>query len=99
MRRFAIAAALAAAAISAPVAGADIKIALIHGKTGALEAYAKQTETGLRLGLEYTTGGTMAINGNKIVLLTKDDQLTPYLPKWRFAEAYGDCKVDLAIRT
>src|SRR5260221_4913131 len=99
MRRFAIAVGFVAAAISAPVLGADIKIALIHGKTGALEAYAKQTETGLRLGLEYATGGTMAINGNKIVLLTKDDQLKPDLAKSLLAEAYGDDKVDLAIGT
>src|SRR5260221_1108208 len=99
MRRFAIAVGFVAAAISAPVLGADIKIALIHGKTGALEAYAKQTEPGLRLGLEYATGGTMAINGNKIVLLTKDDQLKPDLAKPLLAEAYGDDKVDLAIGT
>jgi branched-chain amino acid transport system substrate-binding protein len=33
----------------------DLKIALIYGKTGALEAYAKQTEAGLRMGLEYAT--------------------------------------------
>ncbi len=37
----------------------DLKVALIHGRTGALEAYAKQTETGLRLGFEYATKGTM----------------------------------------
>ncbi|MBI3513961.1 MAG: substrate-binding domain-containing protein [Proteobacteria bacterium] len=99
MRRFAIAAGLAAAAISTPVLGADIKIALIYGKTGALEAYAKQTETGLRLGLEYATGGAMTINGNKIVLLTKDDQAKPDVAKSLLAEAYGDDKVDLAIGT
>src|SRR5260221_4611463 len=99
MRSFAIAVGLAAAAISAPVMAADIKIALIYGKTGALEAYAKQTETGLRLGLEYATGGTMAIDGRKIVLLTKDDQLKPDLAKSLLAEAYSDDKVDLAIGT
>ena len=32
-------------------------IALIYGRTGALEAYAKQTEAGLRLGFEYATKG------------------------------------------
>ena len=41
---------LAGAAIGVLVAttavAADIKIALIAGKTGPLEAYAKQTETG-----------------------------------------------------
>ena len=37
----------------------DIKIAHIYGKTGPLEAYAKQTQTGLMMGLEYATNGTM----------------------------------------
>ena len=33
---------------------------LIAGKTGPLEAYAKQTETGFMMGLEYLTKGTMS---------------------------------------
>ena len=75
----------------------DIKIAHIYGKTGALEAYAKQSHTGLMLGLEYATGGTMAINGRKIVVLEKDTQLKPDQGKALLASAYGDDKVDLAI--
>ena len=59
----------------------DLKIALIYGKTGALEAYAKQTETGLRMGLEYATKGTMMLDGRKIVVITKDDQGKPDLSK------------------
>src|SRR5271156_3571610 len=94
-----LAAAVALLAASATADAADIKIALIYGKTGPLEAYAKQTETGLRLGLEFATGGTMAIDGSKIVLLTKDDQLKPDLAKSLLAEAYGDDQVDLAIGT
>ena len=39
---------------------------LIAGKTGPLEAYAKQTETGFMMGLEYLTGGTMTVGGRKI---------------------------------
>ncbi|MDX1376630.1 MAG: substrate-binding domain-containing protein [Burkholderiales bacterium] len=75
----------------------DIKIAHIYGKTGALEAYAKQSHTGLMLGLEYATGGTMAVNGRKIVVLEKDTQLKPDQGKALLASAYGDDKVDLAI--
>ena len=37
----------------------DIKIAHVYDKTGALEAYAKQTQIGLMMGLEYATGGKM----------------------------------------
>jgi branched-chain amino acid transport system substrate-binding protein len=77
----------------------DLKIALIYGKTGPLEAYAKQTETGLRMGLEYATKGTMTLDGRKIVVLTKDDQGKPDLSKAALAEAYQDDKVDLAIGT
>ena len=89
-----------AAALTAQAAfAADLKIALIHGKTGALEAYAKQTETGLRMGLEYATKGTMEIGGRKIVLVTKDDQGKPDLAKSLLAEAYQDDGADLAIGT
>ena len=75
----------------------DIKIAHIYGKTGALEAYAKQSHTGLMLGLEYATGGTMQVLGRKIVVLEKDTQLKPDQGKALLATAYGDDKVDLAI--
>jgi branched-chain amino acid transport system substrate-binding protein len=75
----------------------DIKIALIYSKTGPLEAYAKQTETGLMLGLEYLTGGSMVLDGHKIVVLPKDDQGKPDLAKSLLEQAYADDKVDLAI--
>jgi len=84
---------------SSAAQAADLKIALIHGKTGALEAYAKQTEIGLRLGLEYATKGKMEIDGRKIVIITKDDQGKPDLAKSLLAEAYQDDGVDLAIGT
>ncbi len=77
----------------------DLKIALIYGKTGPLEAYAKQTETGLRMGLEYATKGTMTLDGRKIVVITKDDQSKPDLSKAALAEAYQDDKADIAIGT
>ena len=75
----------------------DIKIAHIYGKTGAFEAYAKQTQAGLMLGLEYATGGTMSVLGRKLVVIEKDDQLKPDIGKAHLAAAYGDDKVDLAI--
>ncbi|MGO4711133.1 substrate-binding domain-containing protein [Bradyrhizobium sp. 2TAF24] len=77
----------------------DLKIALIYGKTGPLEAYAKQTETGLRMGFEYATKNTMAVDGRKIVIITKDDQGKPDLSKAALAEAYQDDKADIAIGT
>ena len=76
---------------------ADIKIAHVYGKTGPFEAYAKQSHDGLMLGLEYATGGTMEINGEKIVVIEKDTQLKPENGKALLEEAYGDDEVDLAI--
>ncbi len=75
----------------------DIKIAHVYDKTGALEAYAKQTQAGLMLGLEYATGGTMSVLGRKIVVIEKDSQLKPDAGKSLLAAAYGDDKADLAI--
>ena len=81
MRNILIAAAFGAGLFAGRAAAQDLKIALIHGKTGPLEAYAKQTETGLRMGFEYATKGTMTIDGRKIVIITKDDQGKPDVAK------------------
>jgi branched-chain amino acid transport system substrate-binding protein len=96
-----LAAALLAACACAPALAAaqDMKIALIAGKTGALEAYAKETETGFMMGLEYLTGGKMEINGRKLKVIVKDDQSKPDLGRTLLAEAYGDDKVDIAVGT
>ncbi len=99
MHKTLIAAALGAGLFAGSAGAQDLKIALIYGKTGPLEAYAKQTETGLRLALEYATKGTMMVDGRKIVLITKDDQTKPDVAKTLLAEAYEDDKVDLAIGT
>jgi branched-chain amino acid transport system substrate-binding protein len=99
LRNILIAAAIGAGLFASAAAAEDLKIALIHGKTGPLEAYAKQTETGLRMGFEYATKGTMTVDGRKIVLITKDDQGKPDLAKAALAEAYEDDGVALAIGT
>jgi branched-chain amino acid transport system substrate-binding protein len=87
---------------AAPHAGAqgkEFKVALITGKTGALETYARETENGFMLGLEYLTRGTMAINGRAIKVFVKDDQGKPDLGRTLLAEAYGDDRVDIAVGT
>ena len=97
-RRTLIALAALAAAASAPAfAQSEIKIAHIYSKTGPLEAYGKQTQTGLMMGLNYATGGTMTVNGKKLTVIEKDDQGKPDLGKSLLAAAYGDDKVDLAV--
>jgi len=98
MKRLSILLAAATLAGAASIAAAqDIKIAHVYDKTGPLEAYAKQTQAGLMLGLEYATGGSMRVLGRKIVILEKDAQFKPDVAKSALASAYGDDKVDLAI--
>jgi branched-chain amino acid transport system substrate-binding protein len=75
----------------------DIKIAHVYDKTGALEAYAKQTQAGLMMGLEYATNGTMQVNGNKLVVIEKDTQGKPDVGKSQLASAYADDKADIAV--
>ncbi len=75
----------------------DIKIAHVYDKTGPLEAYAKTSQIGLQLGLEYATGGTMTVNGNKLVLIERDTQGKPDIGKAQLAAAFQDDKADIAI--
>jgi branched-chain amino acid transport system substrate-binding protein len=89
--------ALATVAASAVAQSKEVRIAHIYGKTGALEAYAKQTQAGLQLGLEYATGGKMEVLGRKIVIIEKDDQIKPDIAKSALATAFGDDKADIAI--
>jgi branched-chain amino acid transport system substrate-binding protein len=93
-------AALATSAFMLPQAfgqAKEIKIAHIYSRTGPLEAYGKQTATGLMMGLDYATGGTMTVNGRKITVIEKDDQGKPDLGKSLLAASYADDKVDLAV--
>jgi len=78
-------------------AAQDIKIAHVYDKTGALEAYAKQTQTGLMMGLDYATNGTMMVNGHKLVVIEKDSQFKPDVGKSQLASAFADDKADIAI--
>lgn len=91
-------AAVAAAALTAGgAAQADITLAHVYGKTGALEAYAQQSHTGLMLGLEYATEGTMEVGGEPITVIEKDTQLDPATGRAVLAEAYGDDGAQIAV--
>src|SRR5918994_6098532 len=92
-----VAAAFALGSGAAQGQAKEIKIAHIYGKTGALEAYGKQTQTGLMMGLEYATGGKMEVLGRKLVVIEKDDQIKPDIAKSALATAYGDDKADIAV--
>jgi branched-chain amino acid transport system substrate-binding protein len=91
----------ALAALASPLALAqgkgELRIAHVYSKTGPLEAYGKQTQTGFMMGLDYATGGTMTVAGKKIVVIEKDDQGKPDVGKSLLATAYGDDKADIAV--
>jgi branched-chain amino acid transport system substrate-binding protein len=93
--------ALAAAVTASPFALAqgkgEIRIAHVYSKSGPLEAYGKQTQTGLMMGLDYATNGTMMVAGKKLVVIEKDDQGKPDVGKSLLATAYGDDKADIAV--
>ncbi|WP_343642539.1 substrate-binding domain-containing protein [Roseateles sp.] len=77
--------------------GKEIRIAHVYSRTGPLEAYGRQTQTGLLMGLDYATGGTMMVAGRKLVVIEKDDQGKPDVGKSLLATAYGDDKADIAV--
>ncbi len=82
---------------TAAAQGKDIRIAHVYSRTGPLEAYGKQTQVGLMMGLDYATGGTMTVAGRKLVVKEYDDQGKPDVGKSLLAAAYADDKSDIAV--
>lgn len=76
-----------------------IKIGVIQGFSGALEAYAKQMLTGFKMGLEYGTKGKNEVIGRKIQLIVEDDQIKPDVAKRLITKLYADDKVDMVVGT
>lgn len=88
---------LSALLLSGAASAKDFTIAHVYDKTGALEAYAKQTHTGLMLGLEYATDGTMEVAGRKIKVIEKDTQGKPDVARSQLASAYETDNADIAV--
>ena len=86
-----------AAAMTAAPAMADITVAHVYGRTGALEAYAAQSHTGLMMGIEYATEGTFEVNGEPITVTEYDTQLDPAIGRAMLAQAFGDDGADIAV--
>jgi len=86
---------------SVQVWGAEppIKIGIVQGFSGALEAYAKQMLTGFKMGLEYGTKGKNEVIGRKIDLIVEDDQIKPDVAKRLITKLYADDKVNLVVGT
>jgi branched-chain amino acid transport system substrate-binding protein len=87
----------AASVMAQPKPTGEIRIAHVYDKTGPLEAYAKQTQTGFMIGLDIATDGTMMVNGRKLRVIERDTQGKPDVGKAQLAAAYADDKADLAV--
>ena len=90
-------AALAGLCLTSAAMAKDFVVAHVYDKTGPLEAYAKQTQNGLMLGLEYATQGTMTVAGRKIRVIEKDNQGKPDVARAQLASAYADDNADIAV--
>jgi branched-chain amino acid transport system substrate-binding protein len=89
--------AVIAAALIAPVsttqahaATGDINIGLITATSGALKSYGDAYVDAFNWGLNYYTGGKMAINGHKLVVTQKDDAGDPTTATAQFKDMVGN---------
>src|SRR5258706_1686312 len=89
--------AVSALLVCSLVRAQKIRVAFVYDKTGPREAYAKQTQTGFRMGLDYATAGTMTVAGKKITVIERDCHGKPDVGRAQLAAAYADDKADLAI--
>jgi branched-chain amino acid transport system substrate-binding protein len=88
--------AVVAAAMIAPMnitqahAAGDINIGLITSTSGALKSYGDAYVDAFNWGLNYYTGGKMAINGHKLVVTQKDDAGDPTTATAQFKDMVGN---------
>lgn len=61
----------------AAAAASPYKVGVIYSRTGLLASYGAEYVEGLRLGLEYATHGTNAVNGHPVQLTLQDDAGNP----------------------
>jgi len=86
----AISLAVLAPSMAPAQAADDIKIGVITSTSGPLASYGVAYNEGLTWGLNYYTGGKMAINGHKLVVTSKDDGADPASATASFKEMVGN---------
>ena len=86
----AISLAVLAPSIAPAQAAGEIKIGVITSTSGPLASYGVAYNEGLTWGLNYYTGGKMAINGKKLVVTSKDDGADPASATASFKEMVGN---------
>ena len=86
----AISLAVLAPSMAPAQAAEEIKIGVITSTSGPLASYGVAYNEGLTWGLNYYTGGKMAINGKKLVVTSKDDGADPASATASFKEMVGN---------
>ena len=76
---------------------APIKIGVLASKTGALEAYGKQTLRGFELGLDYATDGKGEVAGRKIEYIVEDTETKPEVAVQKATKLLEEDKVDFLV--
>ncbi|WP_223592245.1 substrate-binding domain-containing protein [Neobacillus bataviensis] len=76
---------------------APIKIGVLASKTGALEAYGKQTLRGFELGLDYATDGKREVDGRKIEFIVEDTETKPEVAVQKATKLLEEDKVDFLV--
>jgi len=71
-------------------AAGEIKIGVITSTSGGLATFGTAYNEGLEWGLRYYTGGKMSVNGQKLVVTTKDDGGDPASATASFKEMVGN---------
>jgi branched-chain amino acid transport system substrate-binding protein len=71
-------------------AAGEIKIGVITSTSGGLATFGTAYNEGLEWGLKYYTGGKMTVNGQKLVVTTKDDGGDPASATASFKEMVGN---------
>jgi branched-chain amino acid transport system substrate-binding protein len=71
-------------------AAGEIKIGVITSTSGGLATFGTAYNEGLEWGLRYYTGGKMTVNGQKLVVTTKDDGGDPASATASFKEMVGN---------
>nr|WP_257984500.1 substrate-binding domain-containing protein [Neobacillus cucumis] len=74
-----------------------IKIGVLASKTGALEAYGKQTLRGFELGLDYATDGKREVAGRKIEFIVEDTETKPEVAVQKATKLLEEDKVDFLV--
>jgi branched-chain amino acid transport system substrate-binding protein len=86
----AISMALLAPSMAPARAAEDIKIGVITTTSGGLATFGVAFNEGLEWGLKYYTGGKMTVNGQKLVVTSKDDGADPASATATFKEMVGN---------